>query len=63
MLTFFYSSETYANFGAPGGATGGVAGGAEDDFWTEMESDIQNFSVVNPQNDQQTMVVVDVGHE
>jgi hypothetical protein len=35
---------------------------ADDDFWTEMETDIQNFSVVTTSNgdEEQTMVVVDV---
>ncbi len=37
--------------------------GAEEDFWTEMESDIQNFSVVTTSDEQQTMVVVDVVQE
>ena len=39
-----------------------AAAADDDDFWTEMESDIQNFSVVTTATgeDGQTMVVVDV---
>lgn len=39
-----------------------AAAAEDDDFWTEMESDIQNFSVVTTStgDDGQTMVVVDV---
>lgn len=36
-----------------------TAAATEEDFWTEMETDIQNFSVVTG-DEEQTMVVVDV---
>jgi hypothetical protein len=41
------------------------SGAPDDDFWTEMETEMQNFSVVTTSHggdgdEEQTMVVVDV---